>query len=140
MAQRSIDTGTRFRLVFTGDPAFAAKPTPMQDWSARLATPADAALGATVYVARPLNATERDECAVRSRRIVRDGDGAMVQSVWDLEVAECLRMGLVQVEGDSRPLDQIIDLMPRRVRVSLGSAVVLASDLPVDPFAQPASA
>lgn len=141
MAQRTIDTSARLRLVFTGDPAFAkTKPTPMGEWSARLATAEDAGLGATIYVIRPLNGTERDEAAVRARRIVRDDEGAIVQSVWDLEVVECLRMGLQQVEGDSRPLDLIIDTMPRRVRVSLGSAVVLASDLPVDPFAQPASA
>ena len=76
---------------------------------------------------------------MKARRIVRDDQGAIVQSVWDLEVVEALRVGLCEVPGDSRPMDEIIDTMPRRCRMSLGSAVVLASDLPVDPFALPAS-
>lgn len=174
MAQRSIKTSDRIRLVYTGDPAFAADATRLatlasieverdrdsdaarqalhaadvartyvavpSEWTVRLATPHDAAIGATIYVIRPINGPERDEAAVKSRRIVRDDVGSIVQQVWDLEVVECLRTGLMAVEGDPRPLPEFIDTMPRRCRMSVGGAVVLASDLPLDPFAPPASA
>lgn len=139
MAQRSISTSDRIHLVYTGDPAFAEKPTPMREWTVRRATPDDRVRGATVYVVRPLNGPERDEVSIRSRRIVRDEQGAIIQSVWDLEVIEALHVGLLSVEGDPRPLPEIIATMPHRCRISLGSAIILASDLPIDPFALPAS-
>lgn len=124
MAIPTLKTSDRIRLVYTGDPCFGAPVSDSERWQWRPATPADAALGATVAVIRPLNGPERLKCSV-------DADGS-----WTAEIVACAYAGLVSIEGDARAPREILDSWPDRPRVSLGAAVATVSGLPVDPFGQ----
>jgi hypothetical protein len=123
MAIPSISTTTRTKLVYTGDPAFGRPLDDHGSWTCRAATAADAQIGASIIVIRPLSRPER-----REARLAGQGN-------FTVECEECGQRGFLGYEGDVRPLADVWDSMPDRVRVSIGSAVQLITGLPIDPFA-----
>lgn len=126
MALPILKTSDRVRLVYTGDPSIRAGAAPASfEW--RPATSDDAAKGATVAVIRPVSATEHKQASITS-----GGNG-------EAFLVALLGVGLVAVEGDSRPVAEIVETMPAAPRLALGQAVERLSSETADPFGQRSS-
>lgn len=127
MAIRRIKTSERVAVVYTGDPSIREPNPPADGFDCREATPADRVAGASVFVLRPINATELMGAA---QRAAGDGESRLI---------EMLRIGLLSLEGDPSPPVEVIESLPHAVRIALGRAVNRMSSESVDPFAKPSS-
>lgn len=127
MALPILKTSDRIRLVYTGDPSLRSEGVKPHEYGWRTATPDDAAKGATVAIIRPVNATEHKQASING-----DGNG-------EAFLLELLKAGLVAIDGDPRPLAEIVETMPAAPRTSLGNAIARASSETADPFGQRSS-
>lgn len=127
MALPVLKTSDRIRLVYTGDPSLRAEGVKPSSYEWRTATPADAAAGATVAIIRPVNATEHKQAHINA-----GGNG---EAFW----MELLKTALVAIDGDPRPIAEIVESMPAAPRSGLGSAIARASSETTDPFGQRSS-
>lgn len=126
MALPILKTSDRVRLVYTGDPSIRGN-TPPDAYEWRSATPDDAAKGATVAVIRPLSATEHKQASIAG-----NGHGEPYMHA-------LLLAGLVAVDGDVRPISEIVETMPAVPRIGLARAIDRISSETADPFGQRSS-
>jgi len=121
-----LKTSDRIRLVYTGDPSLDPEAAPDRfDW--RAATQGDAAKGATIAVIRPVSATEHKQAAIEA---AGNGEAFLVA---------LLARGLVALDGDPRPVGEIVETMPAAPRLALARAVDRVSSETADPFGQRSS-
>lgn len=126
MALPTLKTSDRHRLVYTGDPSIRGDAKP-DDYSWRPATPDDAIKGATIVVVRSLSKTEHKQSSI---------DGAGNGEAFMLAL---VARGLLAVEGDARPLPEIVESWPLAPTLSLARAIERLCSETDDPFGQRSS-